>query len=142
MLLALALTGCAPGALTSGTTHQTPAQQGQSKAQDRALDEIVASAQSQIPTIINTSNGTYSTITITAVHPDTVSYTYVYEKQLDPSKAGAYFETQMPAIQKVCDTQVFPAMKAAGVTSGQHAQYTYLNADGSQIWSHTFSPSD
>lgn len=142
VLLALALGGCVPAIFGGGANQPSHSQQDGGTAQDRALDQMVAAAQGQIPSIMNNSNGTYSEITITAVHPDTISYTYVYATQLDASKANAYFATQVSAIQKVCDDAVFPAMKAAGITSAQHAVYTYLNADRSPIWTRTFSPSD
>lgn len=36
---------------------------------------------------------------------------------------------------------VFGEMEAAGITDGPKVRYTYYNADGSLIWSHTFTAS-
>jgi hypothetical protein len=46
-----------------------------------------------------------------------------------------------PTVQEARDTQVFPAMKRAGLVASQKVTYGYYNADGSLIWSHTFTSS-
>jgi hypothetical protein len=141
LLIGLTLGGCSILSRVEPPQH-SPSQSPTSHSESDALDRLVQEAQGQIASVKAESAGTYSDITIEAVHPNTISYTYVYAKQLDAGSAAAYFDTQAATIQQSCDTQVFPAMTAVGITSGQHAKYTYLNADGSVIWSRTFSPSD
>jgi hypothetical protein len=51
-----------------------------------------------------------------------------------------HFDGFAPTLQTLCDTQIFPAMARAGITPTQKVNYTYVNADGSEIWSHTFTP--
>jgi len=141
LLIALTLGGCS---ILSGvvTGRHTPSQTSAGHSESDALDRLVESAQSQIAGVKANSGDTYSDITITAVHPNTIVYTYTYSKQLDAGAAAAYFDTQAATIQQTCDTSVFPSMKEVGILSGQHATYTYLNPDGSLIWSRTFSASD
>jgi hypothetical protein len=149
LLVVLALGGCSiltgtgptQQAQSPGSSNSASTSDG-SSAESAALDQMVQAAQSQIPTVKASYGDTYSDITVKAVHPNTIVYTTVYSKQLDAAATAANFDARADTIQKSCDTQVFPAMKAGGITSGQHATYTYLNADGSRIWSRTFSPSN
>lgn len=108
--------------------------------QSEALDSYVASAQSQIPALVDTFDGTYSEMTISAVHPDTISYHYVYAEQVDAAAAVQYFEGMLQAFQSQLDSQVFPDIARAGIVPSQQAHYSYDNADGSPLWSHTFRP--
>lgn len=146
--LAFVLAACAPTsedetAAPPPTMEMTPqvvapAQDGESS---QALDDFVAAAQPQIPAIMDTSPGTYSEITITAVHPDTLEFTYRFAQPVDPAEAVPYFESMLPTFQSTAETDVFPSMSNAGVGPTQKVAYTYLNADGSTVWTHTFEPS-
>ncbi len=146
---ALVLFGCSPG--TGDSETRTPAadtqesstpdaQQDQGQEENAALDTFVAQQQSSIPAILETSPGTYSDASIEAIQPGTVEFGYVYAQQMDPAASASAFETMIPTLQDVCDTQVFPAMQAAGITEPS-VVYMYTNPDGSEVWSHTFTMS-
>ena len=83
----------------------------------------------------------YQDITVEAVDPGTVSFNYVFAEPLDVAVAAGQFDSTAADLQELCDTQVFPAMKSMGVTESPKVVYTYLNPDGTQIWSQTFEPS-
>ena len=146
LVLALALGGCAPSIYTGGGANQGGLETQSShpnddQAQLKALDNYVAAAQHQIPALVAGYNGMYSDAAINAIHPGTVEYSYRFAKQADPVAAKSFFDSMVPKFQTACDTQLFPDMKRAGITTSQSVKYTYLNADGSEIWSHTFTPS-
>lgn len=131
--MAMALVGCSPASQGAGVDERTQ--------QNEALDTHVESERAAIPTILEASSGVYSEITVNAIHPDTVEFSYVYADQLDPAVTKDYFDTMTPTVRTLCDTVVFPAMASAGVVGSQKATYAFYNADGSLLWSDTFESS-
>jgi hypothetical protein len=151
----LVLFGCSPASDSSDTRTPAPSAPESTVAEapattetepaagedtSAALDAFVAEQQAYVPAILETNPGMYSDATITAIHPGTVEFSYTYAEALDPVAAAAGFEAMIPTLQTLCDTQVFGAMQAAGITDPS-AVYTYLNPDGSTIWTHTFTMS-
>jgi hypothetical protein len=150
---ALALAGCSSGgsdtpaaetgsSQSSGTTSEKPAKERAVEEQpaDGALEAFVADQQSSIPAVMEASPGVYSDVAIEATAPSTIVFSYVYAEAVDVPSAAAYLDTMVSTLQSACDAQVFPAMEAAGVSDPQ-AVYTYLNPDGSEVWTHTFAGS-
>lgn len=156
---ALALAGCssdgsgstaagAGSSESSATAAQKPAKE-KPVAQEPAADEpqgsgvleaFVAAQQSSIPAILDAGAGVYSDAAIEAVAPSTIVFSYVYAEAVDVPTAAAYLDTMVETLQAACDAQVFPAMVAVGISDPQ-VVYTYLNPDGSEIWTHTFAVS-
>ena len=110
----------------------------QTSPQEAALDAYVAAAQSQIPALLDSFDGTYSQITISGEHPDLIEFRYVYAQPVDPAAATELFDGMLDSFQSTLDDQVFPDMERAGITGSQRARYTYVNTDGTTIWTHTF----
>lgn len=150
---ALALAGCSSGgsdspaagtgsSASSGTTAEKPAKEEPAEEQpaDGALDAFVAEQQASIPAVMEASPGVYAEVAIEAAAPSTIVFRYTYAEAVDVPTAAAYLDTMVDTLQGACDAQVFPAMEAAGVSDPQ-AQYTYLNPDGSEVWTHTFATS-
>lgn len=146
---ALALAGCSSGgsdapedgAASSAATVQKPEREAPEEdvAEDSGtLDAFVAEQQAAIPAVMDASPGTYSEVRIEGVAPSTVVFTYVYAEAVDATAAAEYLDGMVETLQAACDSQVFPAMTDAGLTDPQ-ATYTYLNPDGSEIWTHTFT---
>lgn len=105
-----------------------------------ALEAAVKEAQPATAAAMRASPGVYSDVQIRAVPPDTLEYVYVFAHQLSAAEATPYFDSQMSQLQDLCDTQAFPAMVRMGIESPK-ARFTFFNADGSTLWSHTFEPS-
>ena len=139
--LTLALVGCSPAPAGREAGAPSQAKVDKSTQQNVALDAYVEAERGAIPAIQEANPGVYSQVTISGIYPDTVEYAYVYAQQVDAAGTTGYFDDMTPALQTLCDTQVFPAMESAGVTTSQKVIYTYYNADGSQLWSQTFAPS-
>jgi hypothetical protein len=139
LALAFALAGCSPATQDGSTPPAT--QLHDVSQQNEALDAFVATERKSLPTIEQQNPGMFSDVTVESVYPDTVEYRYVYAEQLDPVALGEYFDKMVPTLQEACDTQAFPAMKSAGLVASQKVTYGYYNADGSLIWSHTFTSS-
>lgn len=151
---ALALAGCSSGgsdspaevtgsSQSSGATAEKPAKEepaAEEPQDDGALDAFVAAQQSSIPAIMDATPGVYSEVAIEGTEPSTIVFSYVYAEAVDVPTAAAYLDTMVETLQAACDAQVFPAMEAVGISDPQ-AVYTYLNPDGSEIWSHTFAAS-
>lgn len=109
--------------------------------QAAALDAYVTALQATVPQLMAQFDGTYSAITITGEQPSTVVYTYTYAQQLDGPATASALDGQVDQLQDVCDSAVFPEMEGQGITVDPQVRYVYLNADGSEIWSHTFARS-
>lgn len=109
--------------------------------QAAALDAYVTALQATVPQLMAQFDGTYSAITITGEQPSTVVYTYTYAQQLDGPATASALDGQVDQLQDVCDSAVFPEMEGQGITVDPQVRYVYLNADGAEIWSHTFAKS-
>ena len=106
--------------------------------QHEALENYVAAAQSQLPQLLEAFDGMYAEIAIDYEYSETIVYDYLYARQVDRKAARKHFKASVAQIQSACDSQVFPDMERAGIANPK-ARYTYFNADGSRIWSRTFS---
>lgn len=109
----------------------------QRAALDAYVEQERAALQATDPQLLET----YSEITVEGVEPATIVFTYSFVDQIDTAAAVEQFEVVAAELQTVCDNQVFPAMESVGVTGSPQVTYTYLNADGTQIWTRTFEPS-
>ncbi|NKY38665.1 DUF4854 domain-containing protein [Cellulomonas septica] len=109
--------------------------------QAAALDAYVTALQATVPQLMSQFDGTYSAITITGEQPSTVVYTYTYAEQLDAPATASALDGQVDQLQEVCDSAVFPEMEGQGITTDPQVRYVYVNADGAEIWSHTFAKS-
>ena len=92
-------------------------------------------------TILEANPGVYSEVSISGRYPGTIAYDYIFAEPIESDAANAYFDSMVPTFQTLCDTQVFPSMRAGGVSVSPKVTYTYYNNDGSQLWSRTFEPS-
>ena len=79
-------------------------------AQDELLDAYVAAAQPQLADVAASFHAKFSDIRITAVHPGTVQYDYVFAQQTDPTIAAAALDASIPTLKKAADSAVFPEM--------------------------------
>jgi hypothetical protein len=139
-LLVLILAGCSSLIPGLGSSNVDGSAQ-HSTAQDQALDKYVGLERAQISKILAATPGVYSDVRIEARHPDSILYTYTYAKQVDQAKAATYFDSMAPTFQKSMDSAVFPAMRKSGLHGVLYAIYTYINADGSLIWTKEFASS-
>ncbi len=103
------------------------------------LEDFVAGEAATVPTLMEAFDGLYSEIEVLAEQPDTVHYSYTYAEAVDVDAATELFDAQIDSLQESCDSVIFPAMEAAGVTGSQAATYSFHNRDGSLIWEHTFT---
>lgn len=107
--------------------------------QEERLDAYVAAAQPQLADVAASFRAKFSDIRIAAVHPGTVQYDYVFAVQMDPTIAAAALDASIPTLKATADSAVFPEMARAGITTAAKVTYTYYNADGTEIWTHTFN---
>ena len=145
VVVSLSLAGCADLPAQVAAQIHPPALSSTGQPNDgeqpSALDRYVAADQATIPTLVASSKGVFSAIAIDSSPPASIVFTYTYAKQIDPAKAAQYFDDHDSTLQTDCDNKLFPAMKKAGVTGALHAIYTYVDADGSQIWTKDFTAS-
>lgn len=106
-----------------------------------ALDRYVELEASQIPALMDQFKDVFSEITIVGEQPDTIVFTYTYLTQVDKELALQGIESQLASVTSQVETTVFPAMERMGVTPTQKVRFVYLNADGSEVWSHEFTSS-
>lgn len=142
LALVAALAGCGTGSGGSADdpAEREPAGQAEEAASSEALDEYVAAERASLETM--EWRDTYSEVGVRGIAPSTVEYSYTYLEPIpDTAAAAEYFDSMVDGMQDLCDTQVFPAMARYGIPGPQSATYAYYNADGSLIWSHTFTSS-
>lgn len=159
---ALTLTGC--GAATdeddatptptaeetaSAAVDEAPAEQDDAEqdndaevdapASNDALQDYVDLELSQLDAMGDSLGDLYSDISVEAVPPNGIEYSYTYADQVDASFAEESLAGIEETLQQLLDTAVFPMMVQAGVEEPLSATYTYLNADGTELWSETFT---
>jgi len=143
----LALAGCtaddAPDPAPTGTAPSSsapaPSPDPAELARRAALDGYVAAERATIPALLEQVPGTYASVVIDPVYPAGVSYTYRYAEQVDPAAAAPSFEVLDQTLRGVCRDTLFPALAAAGVTGARSAAYMYVNADGTTLWTQTYT---
>lgn len=117
-----------------------PAVADDSAAQEKALQELVDQENKQLEALDEELSDVYSDINVSYELPGTMIYAYTYKEQYDEVKElSDYFDGQIDSLQQILDTAVWPALDTFGHVGEKHAQYIYLNADGSTIWEKTFS---
>lgn len=104
----------------------------------KALETYAGLEQAQLDQMDESLKDIYSDIKVETAPPGGMVFTYTYKDQTDAAAAVEYFEGQVETLQKLCDDQVFPAMEQTGVKGPKSITYTYLNSDGSEIWSKKF----
>ena len=137
-LAACSLPGGAP-AEASHPSEQPVVATEASGDQAAALDRYVAAVQEQMPALMDQFGGMYSEITAEAIAPDTIDYRYVFTEAVDAAAAGPTFDEQKPMLQTLCDETLFPEMESHGITESPKVKYTYLNPDGSEVWTNVFT---
>lgn len=140
--LALPLAACSADTATPAvTTAATATTEGaDTSASAKALDAYVGAVQEQIPSLMKGFGDTYTDFTITADAPSTIVYEYTFKNKVNVSAAAKQLDGMKGSYQSTLDDQVFPEMEKAGITDPK-ARYTYLNPNGSKVWSHTFKKS-
>ena len=156
LVLTLALAGCAtptnaevgpngdpakkpaPGEMSGEVPVAQEPQEGgaDDDASRAALDAYVMAEQASAAATFDAS--VYDSVGVTALHPSTVVYSYVYANPIDPVAATEYFDGIITDFQEVCDTSVFPAMEEYGVVDPA-AVYVYYSPDRTVLWEHTFT---
>lgn len=137
--LAVVLAGCStiegflPGSDTETTTPTTTQAE-----ESTPLSSYVDALQGQIPSVLAAYGDTFSDVEIVGYEPSTVEYAYTYAEQVDAVGSVDYFNTQIDYLQETVDAQLIPEMESFDIVDPQ-VTYTYYNADGSTIWSYTFS---
>lgn len=80
----------------------------------------------------------FSDISIDAVPPHTLVYTYTYAMELDREATIEGLDASSDSLAAGADL-VMQGMAATGVTPEQAVTYTYLNPDGSELWTRTYN---
>ena len=143
-LAAVLLSGCGDG--TSGANAQTKAgthasQADVSHASDTPskaeVDAYIAAARRAMKSSIGPSiRNLYSSIRIEPVYSSGIKYVYVFKNQVEASQGAHNLKTQVTVLRALFHAQVEPELKRLGFAHPS-ATWTYLNHDGSLIWSHT-----
>ncbi len=150
--LALALAACGPTATktpaatetettATQTTEPAPTTDSPTSAQGALLDAVVEASQSTIPDIINSYGDTYTDIKVLSDHVDTLIYEYYYAATQDRETLTANLDDSIETLQQSVDESVLPALVGAGITDDPKVTFSYFDADGTLIWTHTFSGS-
>lgn len=148
----LALTGCsstttAAPAATESKPASSPRDTMPSQEQGDALRAYVKAEQATVPNLMATTPGVYSEMTVeggitrvlgprvlssdgTAVdwHAE-VAFSYRYLPDYDLSVAYRSIEASRSQIERLCETTIFPSMRAFGVDTPITVLFRYHTAD-------------
>ncbi|MFV0634331.1 hypothetical protein [Demequina sp.] len=103
-----------------------------------ALEQYAQLERDALEQFADSLDALYADVTIETTPPASIEYIYTYSMELDPDAAVEGLESQGSALEELVNSVVFPAMEAQGVTGEKQVTYTYLNPDGSEIWSQTY----
>lgn len=116
------------------TAHSKPGDPAHAK-----LDAYAAVARRQFKATYGHSfDKLYSAVRILPVYPGGLKFVYVFQNFVDVATAARHLRTTVPILGAAFTSQVEPQMKQEGFPHPS-ATWTYLNPDGSLVWSHTAS---
>lgn len=104
-----------------------------------ALDRYVEAERATIPQVLKENPGVYSDVAFDKEYPDMATFTYTYATAVDAEQTAVALDDMIPTIESFLTSTVFPAMEAYGVVPTQRVRFTYLNNDGSMVWSKDFA---
>ncbi len=82
----------------------------------------------------------YSDYSVTPVYPSGVIFSYTYKDPVDAEAVAEIMDMQLgQELQEVSEESVFPLMESLGVPAPQSVTFSYFNADGSEVWSGTYT---
>lgn len=131
--------GTQAAATTPAAEASAPATEEPAGDSAEALEVYVGKVQPLVESMLDGSE-TYSDLEVRAVPPSTMEYVYTFAEEADVKAAAKGLEEYVPTLQETADAQIFPEMEREGIASPRVA-YTYLNPDGSEIWTVTLDPS-
>lgn len=153
LLVAVVLTACSSGTESDTATPLDREFDAQLQSAEALIDYVEAE-KATIAQIMADFPGLYADIRVTGSLEESrgdrglpvgifsvVFYDYTYAQDMDWSLTMQALDGQRLAIDEVCRTTIFPAMRAAGVTGPLSAVYSY--GDGRSqfgaMWHHTCS---
>lgn len=143
LIFAVSLVGCSSNsAQGDSAASSTQASEVDEAEQRAALDSYVAFERAQLPEVMETYPDLYSDAKVESALPGSIIFTFTYAQYMDPEGAEDTFGALIPELQESMDSQVFPAMRSAGVQGSLRVEYVYLNSDGSLIWAQDFRTSN
>ena len=98
-----------------------------------ALDAYVEAERGTIPALLSSLPGMYSSLEISgeiAAEVDSAAviyFTYTYERTMESGAGQAQ-------LKQACETQLFPAIRQAGVTGPVRVFYTFLQPSEEVSW--------
>jgi len=121
------------------TAEEKATEETAAASPEEALDQYIALEQQQLDAAGDALQEIYSEVTIVPEYPNTAVFTYTYAQPVDGQAAATELDAMAGELKELCETAVFPAMESMGVGPAQAATYIYKNADGTEIWSQTFT---
>jgi hypothetical protein len=127
------------------TAEQSEASDSSSSTPDdkpsptRDLDKFAAQVERASKSMLGGSlKKLYSSFRIEPDPPSGLEYIYVFKQPVDVARARQAMKAQLPVLRASFRTQIAPGMKRHGFKDPT-ATWTYLNPDGSEVFSRTFS---
>jgi len=110
-----------------------------SSSQGEILNDYIERNRADIEGLMDSFAGVYDAITIKAVGDYGYELVYTFSEPIDPDLAAASFDLQEDLLRETAISQQIPELVSIGVTDNPTVVYTYLNPDGSVIWTRSFS---
>lgn len=105
-----------------------------------ALDLYVEIERLQYDTLMALYSDTFSDFSVEPTYPSTITYSYTYLNPIPGTPSSEKTADLAAELQSLLDESVFPIMINFGVVDPV-AVYTYINPDGSIVWTQAFTPS-
>jgi hypothetical protein len=139
------LSGCGNGSseaadgtpLTGGAPSTKTHDNDSSRPSTAKLDAYVGAAERGMKGAVGPSvRRIYSSMRILPVYSSGIKYVYTYKNHVDATRGAAALDKQVPLLKATYRTQVAAELKRLGFAHPS-VTWTFLNSDGSLIWTHT-----
>jgi hypothetical protein len=127
-----------PSPTVSDSPSPTEAESSDSGPSNSDLDAFVAQGRTALKSMMTSSmRKTFSSIKIKPDYPSGVTYVYVFRQAVDPDTASKQLDSSASFLKQTFKKSVGPSLESQGFNHPT-ATWTYLNPDGTVLWSQTF----
>ena len=106
---------------------------------DGGIDAYLEVAAATIPDRLEKDDPMYSDIVVEAPDEHSIEFIHTFSTRVNPERVEKFMDVQAVLTERDIQEQVFPEMRSYSVPSPLAVTYTYLNDDGSELWTRTFS---
>lgn len=125
------------------TQTQTPAPEEEPEpdpvVSDGGIEAYLEVAAATIPDRLEETDPMYSDIEVVVTDEHSIEFIHTFSTRVNPERVEMFMDVQAVLTEKELQDEIFPEMRSYSVPSPIAVTYTYLNDDGAELWTRTFS---